>query len=67
LRVTALARPGLRRTIAHAHRSDVAPPRAARELQKVLLATQPAAPEGSGTAGGGGSGAPGRRASDRAR
>ncbi|MFC9428785.1 MULTISPECIES: LysR family transcriptional regulator [unclassified Streptomyces] len=40
LRVTALARPGLRRTIALAHRSDVAPPRAARELQKVLLATQ---------------------------
>ncbi|RDG35125.1 LysR family transcriptional regulator [Streptomyces corynorhini] len=37
LRVTALARPGLRRTIALAHRSDVAPPRAARELQKVLL------------------------------
>ncbi|MGW2056884.1 LysR family transcriptional regulator [Streptomyces sp. NPDC001840] len=42
LRVTALARPGLRRTIALAHRSDVAPPRAARELQKVLLATQTA-------------------------
>ncbi len=38
LRVTALARPGLRRTIALAHRSDVAPPRAARELQRVLLA-----------------------------
>ncbi|MGW2563989.1 LysR family transcriptional regulator, partial [Streptomyces sp. NPDC001514] len=30
LRVTALARPGLQRTIALAHRSDVAPPRAAR-------------------------------------
>ncbi|WP_254406913.1 LysR family transcriptional regulator [Streptomyces sp. GMY02] len=43
LRVTALARPGLHRTIALAHRSDVAPPRAARELQKVLLATQTAA------------------------
>ncbi|MES9508344.1 LysR substrate-binding domain-containing protein [Streptomyces sp. NPDC000609] len=38
LRTTPLARPGLRRTIALAHRSDVAPPRAARELQKVLLA-----------------------------
>ncbi|MGW0697868.1 LysR family transcriptional regulator [Streptomyces sp. NPDC002867] len=37
LRVTPLARPGLRRTIALAHRSDVAPPRAARELQRVLL------------------------------
>lgn len=31
---------GLRRTIALAHRSDVAPPRAARELQKVLLASR---------------------------
>jgi DNA-binding transcriptional LysR family regulator len=40
LRVTALAGPGLRRTIALAHRSDVAPPRAARELQKVLLAAR---------------------------
>ncbi|MGW4028669.1 LysR family transcriptional regulator [Streptomyces sp. NPDC004838] len=39
LRVTPLARPGLRRTIALAHRSDVAPPRAARELQRVLVAT----------------------------
>ncbi|MFJ8692424.1 LysR family transcriptional regulator [Streptomyces roseolilacinus] len=37
LRVTALAPPGLRRTVALAHRSDVAPPRAARELQRVLL------------------------------
>ncbi|MEV0478451.1 LysR family transcriptional regulator, partial [Streptomyces prunicolor] len=32
LRVTPLARPGLHRTIALAHRSDVAPPRAAREF-----------------------------------
>ena len=40
LRTTPLASPGLRRTIALAHRSDVAPPRAARELQKVLLAAQ---------------------------
>jgi DNA-binding transcriptional LysR family regulator len=38
LRVTPLAQPGLRRTIALAHRSDVAPPRAARVLQEVLLA-----------------------------
>ncbi|MFG2717964.1 LysR family transcriptional regulator [Streptomyces sp. NPDC048416] len=37
LRVTPLARPGLRRTIALAHRSDVDPPRAARELQRLLL------------------------------
>ncbi|MEU6844117.1 LysR substrate-binding domain-containing protein [Streptomyces sp. NPDC046716] len=37
LRVTPLARPGLRRTIALAHRSDVAPPRAARELQRMLV------------------------------
>ncbi|MFD4138529.1 LysR family transcriptional regulator [Streptomyces sp. NPDC058572] len=40
LRVTPLARPGLRRTIALAHRSDVAPPRAARELQHVLLGSR---------------------------
>ncbi|MEN8651839.1 LysR family transcriptional regulator [Streptomyces sp. 21So2-11] len=46
LRVTPLARPGLSRTIALAHRSDVAPPRAARELQRVLLASH-AAPAGS--------------------
>ncbi|MGX2993125.1 LysR family transcriptional regulator [Streptomyces sp. JNUCC 64] len=37
LRVTPLSRPGLHRTIALAHRSDVAPPRAARELQRLLL------------------------------
>ncbi|RFU88107.1 LysR family transcriptional regulator [Streptomyces triticagri] len=37
LRVTPLARPGLHRTIALAHRADVAPPRAARELQALLL------------------------------
>jgi DNA-binding transcriptional LysR family regulator len=37
LRVTPLAAPGLRRTIALAHRSDVAPPRAARALQEVIL------------------------------
>ncbi|MFJ6572443.1 LysR family transcriptional regulator [Streptomyces sp. NPDC091292] len=40
LRVTPLARPGLHRTIALAHRSDVAPPRAARELQRMLLLLQ---------------------------
>ncbi|GHH71505.1 LysR family transcriptional regulator [Streptomyces sulfonofaciens] len=38
LRVTPLARPGLHRIIALAHRSDVAPPRGARELQRMLLA-----------------------------
>ncbi|GGV64217.1 LysR family transcriptional regulator [Streptomyces longisporoflavus] len=37
LRMTPLARPSLQRTIALAHRSDVAPPRAARELQRMLL------------------------------
>ncbi|WNI14483.1 LysR family transcriptional regulator [Actinacidiphila sp. ITFR-21] len=37
LRVTPLARPGLRRTVALAHRGDVAPPRAARAFQDVLL------------------------------
>ncbi|WP_225847125.1 LysR family transcriptional regulator [Streptomyces sp. HPF1205] len=36
LRVTPLARPGLRRTVALAHRSDVAPPRAARVMQEVI-------------------------------
>ncbi len=40
LRVTPLARPGLSRTIALAHRSDVDPPRAARELQNVLFASR---------------------------
>ncbi|MEV6396067.1 LysR substrate-binding domain-containing protein [Streptomyces sp. NPDC051907] len=44
LRVTPLAGPGLRRTIALAHRSDVAPPRAARELQRVLLESAGALP-----------------------
>ncbi|MDH6223226.1 hypothetical protein M2169_000196 [Streptomyces sp. MJP52] len=37
LRVTPLAAPVLSRTVALAHRSDVAPPRAARELQRLLL------------------------------
>ncbi|GAA1886331.1 LysR substrate-binding domain-containing protein [Streptomyces durmitorensis] len=37
LRMTPLAKPTLHRTIALAHRSDVAPPRAARELQRMLL------------------------------
>jgi DNA-binding transcriptional LysR family regulator len=36
LRVTPFAPPGLRRTIALARRKDVQPPRAARELQRVL-------------------------------
>ncbi|MEW2517216.1 LysR family transcriptional regulator [Actinacidiphila alni] len=47
LRVTPLARPGLRRTIALAHRSDVAPPRAARVLQQVLLASRAAPAPGT--------------------
>ena len=38
LRVTPFAAPGLRRTIGLAHRKDVEPPRAARELRRVLLA-----------------------------
>ncbi|MEU6990876.1 LysR substrate-binding domain-containing protein [Streptomyces sp. NPDC046465] len=37
LRMTPLATPSLHRTIALAHRSDVAPPRAARELQRMLV------------------------------
>jgi DNA-binding transcriptional LysR family regulator len=37
LRVTPIAPPGLSRTIALAHRSDVAPPRAAVEFQRTLL------------------------------
>lgn len=41
LRKTPLAGAGLRRTIALAHRSDVAPPRAARELQRMLLEHAP--------------------------
>ncbi|MGW7003578.1 LysR family transcriptional regulator [Streptomyces sp. NPDC054933] len=36
LRVTGFAPPGLHRTIAVAHRKDVEPPRAARELRSVL-------------------------------
>ncbi|MGV9576202.1 LysR family transcriptional regulator [Streptomyces sp. NPDC003509] len=45
LRTTPLASPGLRRTIALAHRSDVEPPRAARELQRMLLGSgHPAVP-----------------------
>ncbi|MGX6745168.1 LysR family transcriptional regulator [Streptomyces xantholiticus] len=48
LRVTPLAGRGLRQTIGLAHRSDVAPPRAARELQRVLLDSR--AEEGRQTA-----------------
>ncbi|MEV0011793.1 LysR substrate-binding domain-containing protein [Streptomyces sp. NPDC051840] len=49
LRTTRLASPGLSRTIALAHRSDVEPPRAARELQRMLLgAGPPAAPPAAG-------------------
>jgi DNA-binding transcriptional LysR family regulator len=52
---TPLASPGLRRTIALAHRSDVEPPRAARELQRMLLgAGAPTAPPAAGGNGPGG-------------
>lgn len=55
LRTTPLASPGLRRTIALAHRSDVEPPRAARELQRMLLgAGPPAASSAAGRPGPGG-------------
>lgn len=37
LRITPFAAPGLHRTISVAHRSDVSPPRAARELRRILL------------------------------
>lgn len=53
LRTTPLASPGLRRTIALAHRSDVEPPRAARELQRMLLGAGPqVVPPAAGGAGG---------------
>ncbi|MFJ2172330.1 LysR family transcriptional regulator [Streptomyces sp. NPDC101062] len=64
LRVTPLARPGLSRTIALAHRSDVAPPRAARELQRVLLSTQGEA--GTAAARTAGSSPSGRRSAQTA-
>ncbi|MEO3763624.1 LysR substrate-binding domain-containing protein [Streptomyces sp. B8F3] len=37
LRTTAFAAPGLHRTISVAHRGDVSPPRAARELRRLLI------------------------------
>ncbi|MCZ7413917.1 MULTISPECIES: LysR family transcriptional regulator [unclassified Streptomyces] len=37
LRTTPLAPPGLHRTVSVAHRSDVSPPRAARELRRILV------------------------------
>jgi DNA-binding transcriptional LysR family regulator len=37
LRATPFAAPGLHRTISVAHRSDVSPPRAARELQRIVM------------------------------
>ncbi|WBB59950.1 LysR substrate-binding domain-containing protein [Streptomyces sp. WMMC500] len=37
LRTTAFAPPGLHRTISVAHRGDVSPPRAARELRRLLI------------------------------
>ncbi|AZM45517.1 LysR family transcriptional regulator [Streptomyces sp. WAC 06738] len=46
LRTTAFAAPGLHRTISVAHRGDVSPPRAARELRRLLIS---AAGGGSGT------------------
>ncbi|MEU5654959.1 LysR substrate-binding domain-containing protein [Streptomyces sp. NPDC047737] len=52
LRTTPLASPALRRTIALAHRSDVEPPRAARELQRMLLGAGPhVAPPAAGGPG----------------
>uniref|UniRef100_UPI00052591BC LysR family transcriptional regulator substrate-binding protein n=1 Tax=Streptomyces xiaopingdaonensis TaxID=1565415 RepID=UPI00052591BC len=36
LRATKFAAPGLHRTVSVAHRSDVSPPRAARELRRIL-------------------------------
>ncbi|MGD9482014.1 LysR substrate-binding domain-containing protein [Streptomyces sp. TRM70308] len=44
LRTTPLAPPGLRRTVCVAHRADVSPPRAARELARVLTEQLRAAP-----------------------
>ncbi len=37
LRATPFTRPGLHRTISIAHRTDVSPPRAARELQRIVM------------------------------
>ncbi|NLU67586.1 LysR substrate-binding domain-containing protein [Streptomyces sp. HNM0574] len=42
LRVTPFAPPGLHRTISVAHRGDVSPPRAARELQRIIERSVPA-------------------------
>jgi DNA-binding transcriptional LysR family regulator len=39
LRVTPFAGPGLHRTVSVAHRADVSPPRAARELQRIIRQT----------------------------
>ena len=46
LRVTRFAAPGLHRTISVAHRGDVSPPRAARELQRILTERLSAARNG---------------------
>jgi DNA-binding transcriptional LysR family regulator len=46
IRVTPFAAPGLQRTIGLAHRKDVEPPRAARELRRVLLGYLAAAAAG---------------------
>jgi DNA-binding transcriptional LysR family regulator len=50
LRATPFAPPGLHRTISVAHRGDVSPPRAARELQRILF-ERPAAPGATPTQG----------------
>ncbi|MCB5910509.1 LysR family transcriptional regulator [Streptomyces pinistramenti] len=41
LRITRFATPGMHRTISMAHRGDVSPPRAARELQNILRSHLP--------------------------
>ncbi|WP_193317805.1 MULTISPECIES: LysR family transcriptional regulator [Streptomyces] len=46
LRTTRFAPPGLNRTISLAHRGDVSPPRAARELRRIILAHSGLGPAG---------------------
>ncbi|MEV1008885.1 LysR substrate-binding domain-containing protein [Streptomyces sp. NPDC049881] len=48
LRTTPFAAPGLHRTVSVAHRGDVSPPRAARELQRILL-SRAGRPDGAAT------------------
>ncbi|RKN42332.1 LysR family transcriptional regulator [Streptomyces hoynatensis] len=54
LRATAFAAPGLQRTISVAHRGDVSPPRAARELRRILIERGGRARGGTRGPGGGG-------------